>query len=207
MGQMNSFRTVLAAAIAVAFLAPAAAAQQASTPFSVEVRGALAIPTGDIAEDDALDNGFGFEVTGEYRLIPQLAIYAGWDRFSFGLDENADIPDADVDVIDSGFAAGGKLYIPVAGSTSFVPWLRGGAIYNQVRFSAEGNGAALEFKSDRSLGFEAGVGLDAEVAPRLFVAPAVRYRQYSAEFDAFDELGAEGDVTYVSIGLGLHYHF
>jgi opacity protein-like surface antigen len=205
---MNGSLSTLVALAALAALPLTGAAQTSPTsdvPFSIEIRASLAHATGDIAEDDDVGTGIGIEATGEYAIAPLVSIYGGWSRVSFGVDSG---DDSNIDLVDSGFQLGGKVYIPVATGTPVAPWIRVGGIFNQARIHAEDTDASIEFKSDRSIGFEVGAGLDAAVAPNLSLAPELRYRRYGTEFDAFSDLGgAEGDVTYFTLGLGLRYHF
>ncbi len=54
----------------------------AQEKWSVEFRPGLNFPTVDMGNVD-LKVGFGFELTGAYKLMPHLAVYAGWSLNQF----------------------------------------------------------------------------------------------------------------------------
>lgn len=200
-------KTLSVAGLAALALACAPQANaQISLPLSVEVRGAAAFPTGDFGDNDVIDTGYGFEVIGKYAVTPGLAIYGGYDRFSFGLDEDIE---TDTDVTDSGFVLGGQLSLPLSGMTRFTPWLRAGAIYNQLSIEGSENNVSVKIESDRSLGFEVGGGLAIPLGQVVSITPGVRYRAYSADFD-FSDFGEDEnstDVSYITAGVGLSFRF
>lgn len=58
----------------------------AQEKWAVEFRPGLNFPTGDVGDTDA-DIGYGFEITGAYKIMPHLAFYAGWDFNQFRGDD------------------------------------------------------------------------------------------------------------------------
>lgn len=190
--------TVLAAAAALLGTVQSVSAQ---TPqFALEVRGGYAIPTGDWNEDDIFENGFGFGGSVMAMVMPQLGVYAGWESFTFSVDEDEEGVEADA--TDAGFRAGVTLNVPLAASPNIAPFLELGALYNTLEISASGDGASVEIESDGSFGFEAGLGVDVALGERLSVVPMVRYRQHSVEFEDLDSEDSE-DISYVVVGVGL----
>lgn len=190
--------TVLAAAAAMLATVQSVSAQ---TPqFALEVRGGYAIPTGDWNEDDTFENGFGFGASALAMVTPQIGVYAGWESFTFSVDEDEEGVEADA--TDVGFRGGITVNVPLAASPTISPFLELGAIYNKLEISASGDGASVEIDSESSLGFEAGVGVDVALGQRLSVVPMVRYRQHAVEFEDIPSEDSE-DISYVVVGVGL----
>jgi opacity protein-like surface antigen len=205
--------------IAALGLAAVAAAPQAEAqgilPFSVGVRGGAAFPTGDFGEDDVVETGWGFEVNAKYQLLPMIAVYGAYDRFSFGTDfgefEGA-FGDTEVDLVDSGFALGGQFSVPLVGmATGLSPWVRAGAIFNQLSTEVSGDlaeagqefGLETESESERSLGFEIGGGVSFPLGQVISVTPGVRYRTYSPEFEGQEE--SDENISYIVLDVGLTF--
>ena len=190
--------TVLAAAAALLATVESVSAQ---TPeFALEVRGGDAIPTGDWNEDDTFENGFGFGANAIAMVTPQIGVYAGWESFTFNVDEDEEGVEADA--TDVGFRAGGILNVPLAQSPNLTPFVELGVLYNKLEISASGEGASIEIESESSLGFEAGVGVAVALGERLSVVPMVRYRQHEVKFEEIDSEDSE-DISYVVVGVGL----
>ena len=175
------------AAAAVFGVAEQAAAQV--LPFAVEVRGGYAIPTGDLAEGDGIEDGLGFGANLQLSIMPMIGVYAGWERYSFGVE---DLDDASI--IDSGFRGGLQFNAPLATFTGVSPFVFGGAIYNSTEMEIGDESA----ESDSSVGFEVGGGVGIQLAPMFTLTPALRYRTHSSEFE-----GSDDSVSYLSIDVGL----
>lgn len=190
--------TVLAAAAALVATAQSVSAQ---TPqFALEVRGGYAIPTGDWNEDDTFENGFGFGASAIAMVTPQIGVYAGWESFTFNVEEDEEGVEADA--TDVGFRGGVTVNVPLAASPNLTPFVELGALYNKLEISASGDGASIEIESESSLGFEVGAGVDVSLGQRLSVVPVVRYRQHAVEFEDIDSEDSE-DISYVVVGVGL----
>ncbi len=212
-------------AAAALLLAAVPAAAQVS-PFSVEVRGRAAFPTGDFGEEDeagggGVETGWGGSLTGYYQATPTLAVYAGYSFTRFPTDlgdleaelEFLGIEDASIDIDDKGFDAGLRATVPAGAATGF---LRGGVVYHRadVQLSEDLEDAISiifdpdELDSDWSLGYQVGAGLLLPLGPRLSASLGASYTSYEPQFDdesADPELSAEGDLSYASIELGLEF--
>lgn len=211
---------------AAALLLSAAPSAAQVSPFSVEVRGRAAFPTGDFGEEDetgrGVKTGWGGSLTGYYQATPQLAVYAGYSLTRFPTDlgdvEEAEleflgIDDASIDIDDKGFDAGLRVTLPAGAATAFV---RGGLVYHRsdLQLSEELEDAISvildpdELDSDWSLGYQIGAGLLLPLGPRLSASLGASYTAYDPEFE-FDRGGtdstSEGDLTYASIELGLEF--
>lgn len=177
-------------AVAAAFGAVNAAhAQLPTTPFSIEVRGGLALPSGDLADpiDGAeTESGVTYGINGQFRASNSLSIYAGFTRSEFTI-EDVD----DVDLHTQGFNGGVMFRLPMSGLS---PYLKGGLVYQHVGFSAEGED---DEDSDDEIGFEVGAGLDFALGNRLSVTPEVSYSTFSPGDDV------DIDVAQVKVDVGL----
>ena len=165
----------------------------AGTPLSVEARLFAGFPTGDFGEDDDLETGVGFGVEAAYNFLPALAVYAGFSRVSFGFDGVED-----VNVIDSGFDLGLRYTLPAMGSLS--PFLRGGLVYHELEFDADGG----NFSTDRGLGFDIGGGIAIPLSPRFSLNPMINYVRYSPDIEDADD---DFDVSYLGLGVSLAFRF
>lgn len=193
MRKLSMFALLAAGALGVA--APAEA--QGFFPLALEVRGGAAFPTGDFKDALDADMGTSYGVNATLQATPLLGIYAGYERAELGLsDESA----FEGDLTDQGFAFGGKLNLPLMG---FGPWVRAGAVYNEL--TRESDVGGVDFETDSGFGFEVGGGLSIPLGLVVSVTPGVRYRSYSPGGDgaAFSDL----DVSYFVADLGLSFSF
>jgi opacity protein-like surface antigen len=195
---MKSRSFALLTGLALLGVAGSAEAQYAGLgiPLSIEARGGVAFPTGDLGEAD-LNTGFGFQVGGILEVTPRLGVYAGYSRTEFEADDNI----VDASFIDSGLNAGVRAsFAPVLGLTGAAPYVHGGLVYHQVELDVDGIDEDDLGESDYSLGFEVGGGLDFPLGRKVSVTPAVKYVRYEPEFDGE---GSDGDVSYVALDVGL----
>jgi opacity protein-like surface antigen len=173
----------------------------AQTPqLALEIRGGYAIPTGDWNEEDAFENGLGIGGSVMAMVTPQIGVYAGYEAFRFGVEEDEEGVEADA--TDAGFRAGISFSTNVPAYQNVTPFIEAGVLYNTMTIGASGDGTTIDIESEESLGFEAGVGFAATVAPRVSVVPMVRYRTHDVEFD-LEGLEGSDTVQYVIVGLGL----
>ena len=190
---------LLSLVAAAAFATPAHAQIPNVTPFSFEVRGGLAFPTGDFGEDTGDDSGdtqtgytVGANVT--FHFMPLLGIYGGYTYNRFGL-ENLD----DIDGVDQGFDLGVRLGVPTP-LIPIDPYVKAGLIYHKL--GVEGAAAGDDFigDSDNSLGFEVGAGLGIGIGPKLSFTPQVTYSRYEPKFDGE---GIDFNVEHIRVDVGL----
>lgn len=146
---MTSWFKILLLGAAVLGAAPAPAQ---TVPLSLEVRLDAGIPVQDT--DDVLDRGVGFGVRAMLDLAPAFAVYAGYSRFEFELDD--DLGSGDVE--EDGMELGGRVALGY-GHGAGQPYLLLGALFH-----------------DDDTGLEAGLGADYPVSWNLSVTPEVRYR-------------------------------
>jgi len=140
--------TMLACAAALA-AAPAAAQE---IPLSFEARLDAGIPLQDA--DETLDAGVGFGIRAMLDLAPTFALYGGYSRMEFDVDE--DVGDGDVE--EEGFELGGRVGVG-HGHGSGEPYFLLGALFHED-----------------DTGLEAGLGADYAVSWNVSVTPEVRFR-------------------------------
>ena len=174
-------KTLVSMLAAAAVVASVDAAQaQVTTPFSVEVRGGLVLPSGDLSDED-VTSGVGLNVNGQFRFNPMFAAYAEFNWAQFGVED-----EDDVDVTDQGFGAG---VIANFNAGSIQPFVKGGLVMHQ--FSVDDTDA-----EDEQLGFRVGGGVSVPLGNRLSVTPGVTYTQYGFE-------DADFDISHIAVDVGL----
>jgi opacity protein-like surface antigen len=177
-------------------LAVAAGGAQAQTllPVTLEARGGLAFPTGDLG--DGYGTGWNAGVDASIAFAPMLSIYGGYEYARFDAKG-----DGDAQLTDSGLRAGVKVSVPIVGTvTGFSPYVLGGLIYDKAKFDGSlGELGDVSSESDRSLGFELGAGTGIGLGPLLAFTPEVRYRSFKAGDDS-------SRLSYFQVSLGLALH-
>lgn len=203
---------IFAAALVAGVGAQNAEAQMMTLPLSVEVRGGAGIPLGEFRDEDEANAevGPGFGVNATYNFTPMLGVYAGYSRFSFGVDTgDVDFGGTDFDprYITSGFNGGLRAGLAPMGGLS--PWVRGGVVYHKLSVDL-GNNELNEFcdndcDTDYALGFEVGGGLDFPLGQVISITPGVRYVRFSP--DPTDGGSGELNVSYLAADIGLRFRF
>ncbi|HEX8674896.1 MAG TPA: outer membrane beta-barrel protein [Longimicrobium sp.] len=200
---MKKITMGLVALAAVAFAGSAQAQAMPVSPFSVEVRGGLAFPTGDL--NDVADSGITVGANGTYMFTPMLGLYAGFTYNSFSLGEEADDLDVDGSVNTYGFDAGVKAMF---GSPTLpvTPFLKGGLVYHKLQLEIEDIDLGEDDDTDFGLGFEVGGGVMVPLGPRLSFTPAVSYTSFKPNFQGEDETD-EDKVNSFRVDVGLNIRF
>jgi hypothetical protein len=139
--------------------------------------------------------GVGIGAGAVLGLGSRVGLYGGYQYLRFGCPRCASTGLDGVE--DLGWEAGAQLAAPltVAGTR---PWLRGGLLAHQLRFSGVGAREA----SRQAIGFSLGLGSTFPLGP-VALLPAVRFRAYPAEFDFASLPGRSTEVMYLSVDLGL----
>ena len=125
-------------AFSLALVAGVLAAGGASAqilPFSAEIRGGTGIKNGEFREADTdistASGGVGIGASVAFAFFPGIAVYGGYDRYSF----NTEVLGVDAEYVDQGFVAGARIAPPIPGLVGFSPWVRGGVLFHQLELT------------------------------------------------------------------------
>lgn len=181
------------ALLAAALGAAPAVAQEGG--FSLEGRLGVAVPQGE--DTEGMEAGITTSLKALYQFHPNAGAYLGYGIHRFGTDEDAICEgDPDCQAADfeasarmSGFGAGLRLGLPMRGATPFV---QGGAVYQRLTVSVDGDGLDFSVSSDDEWGFEVGGGVEVPVSPRLSITPAATYTKVE-------------DAEYVRLDVGARF--
>jgi opacity protein-like surface antigen len=189
--------TLTAAAAATAFLAGPVDAQER---WGVDLHATGGIATQDDIRDDS-ENGFGFGATLQYRVLPHVFLYGGWDWTHYQALEAIAGPDMDLE--ETGYALGARFEHPI-GSSSTNWWVRAGALYNH--FELEDDDGDLVDDSGHGLGWEAGAGVAVELGSGWSLTPGLRYRSVSRDVE-IDAAETEIELQAVALEVGIRRIF
>lgn len=173
---------------------------QAQEKWSVEFRPGLNFPTGDLGDTNT-KIGFGFEFTGAYKIMPHLAVYAGWGWNQFKGEESLSADDITFE--ETGYTFGLQLLHPI-GTSSFSYFGRAGAIYNHIEL--ENNAGDITADTGHGFGWQVGAGIDYEFADNLSLRPELRYRSLKRDIEIANTT-TDLDLNYISFGVGLVWAF
>ena len=172
----------------------AATPLSAQIPLSVEGRVGAAFPTGDFGED--LETGLGLEASATFGLAPGFGIYGSYSHTTFNADGGGG------GLVDSGFSVGATASFSRM-SPRVTPYIGAGLLMHDLEVDVDD--ADDPDVGETDLGFEVGAGLAVDVAPHVRLTPAGGYRRYGAELPGLR--GGEGDVSYLTLGVGLNVGF
>jgi hypothetical protein len=166
------------ATIGLAMLVPA----RVDAQVSIEGRVGGSLPIGELSDDPGLNQSFGIGLALDvmYRVVPNVALYAGGSRNSFNCD------DCPADVTTSGIVGGVKYLFPSGGPTTV--WIRGGAMLHRAAV----DGAT----QDWGIGVGRGVGVDIARRRSISLVPAVRLNSYGS---------GPVSLTYITLDLGINF--
>lgn len=190
---MKKVLYALAAVAAAASTTPVAA--QLPVPLSIEGRAGAAFPVGDFA--DGLETGLSLSASAAVGVTPGFGIYGAYNHTTFNADGGGG------GLVDRGFSVGATASL--AGLTPRVtPYLGAGLVMHELELDVDDGDDPDVGETD--LGFEVGAGLAVQLAPNVRLTPALGYRRYGAEIPAL--VGTvEGDVSYLTLGVGLNIGF
>ncbi|CAM3369856.1 outer membrane beta-barrel protein [Aequorivita lipolytica] len=168
--------------------------------WSVEFRPGLSFPTSDVGNTDT-KIGFGFEITGAYKIMPHLAVYAGWGWNQFKGEDRLSIEDITFE--ETGYTFGFQLIRPI-GTSAFSYIGSAGAIYNHIEL--ENNAGDITADTGHGFGWQVAAGVDYEFAPNLALRPMFKYRSLSRDLEIAN-VSTELKLNYISFGIGLAWDF
>ena len=176
------------------------------------LRGGGAFPTGDFTQAfagstpvlNAAKSGFGYGLDAGLQLGP-AGVYAGFDHINFDCQSNTCNSDGKYKL--QGVTAGVKLLAPGMGIAR--PWVKGGVTFNELE-GGYGSGQSNQLKTDRTPGYEVGVGLDIGFLGLLSLTPQARYigQNFKYKVPGVNTSGASPTqgVSYFTFDLGLSVH-
>ncbi len=169
--------------------------------WELEVRGHSAIATQDGTRDHH-EYGLGFEGVVNYRFLPHMAVYAGWNWTHFAAIDAIAGPNMDLE--ETGYVAGLRFEHPFRTEGGPAGWLRAGATYNHLEFeNADGE---LVSDSGHGLGWEAAGGVALPVARGWSVKPGLRYRAISRDLN-LPSGTTTVDLQHLSLEVGFARRF
>src|SRR5690606_35753540 len=148
---------------------------KAQEKWSVEFRPGLNFPTGDVGNTNT-KIGFGFELTGAYKIMPHLSVYAGWGLNQFKGEDNYSAENFTFK--ETGYTFGFQLIHPI-GTSAFSYLGSVGGIYNHIEL--ENNAGDITADTGHGFGWQIAAGIDYEVATNLSFRPMLRYRSLSRD--------------------------
>ncbi len=161
----------------------------------VEFRPGLNFPMNDVGNTDTR-TGFGFELTGAYKIMPHLSIYAGWGLNQF--KGNDKMTNEDITFKETGFNLGFEIIRRIR-TSPFSYLARAGLIYNQLEM--ENNANDLTLNTGYGFGWQVAAGINYEVAPNLSLRPMFRYRSLRGNVEIANT-PTSLNLNYISFGIG-----
>lgn len=201
---MKKITTGLVALAALAFAGTVQAQAIPTSPFSVEVRGGLAFPTGEL--EDVAESGITVGANGTYMFTPMLGLYAGFTYNAFGLPDEAEELGVEGSINTYGLDAGVKAMFATP-TLPVTPFLKGGLVYHKVQLDIEDVDLGDEDESDFGLGFEVGGGVMIPLGPRLSFTPGVSYTSFKPNFEGDEDDDDADNVTSFRVDVGLNIRF
>lgn len=181
----------------------AATPAEGQEPWSFEVSGGGAFGTESFLEAD-LGTGLVFEATVGYRLLPHLAVYAGWDWVRFSTERSLLGPDRDVE--ETGYVFGARFEHPFRGDGGEGLLYRGrlGGTYSHIE--VEDSGGTRIADSGHGLGWEAGLALVVPAGEKVRLTPGFRYRSLSRDIRVAT-IDTPAELRYFTLEMGVSVQF
>ncbi len=164
---------------AVVVAASVTSASELSAQYlSIGVRGTGSIPTGAFADDQAAangaliqgaKNGFGYGLDVGLGIGP-IGAYAGFDHINFDCETTTCQSDGKYTL--QGATLGAKLAVP--GMARFRPYVKGGVTFHDLEGSY-GSSSTKVLTTDKTPGYEVGVGFDYTLLGIVSLSPQARY--------------------------------
>jgi hypothetical protein len=190
----------------------AAASTLAAQSISIGLRGTGSVPTGTFSQDqtaangaviEGAKNGFGYGLDAGIA-VGAIGIYAGFDHIKFDCQTTTCSTDGKYTL--QGVTAGVKLSLPTG--SAIRPFVKGGVTFNDLQ-GGYGGSSSNVLTTDKTPGYEIGVGADLTLAGILSFTPQARYvgQQLKAKLPGVNAPAASGSgVNYFSFDLGLSVH-
>ena len=188
----------------------------AAQSISIGLRGTGSLPTGSFAQDptaattsntaviEGAKNGFGYGLDVALGLGP-IGIYGGFDQIKFDCETATCKTDGKYTM--QGVTVGVKLAMPMM--SRFRPYVKGGVTFNDLQ-GGYGGSSSNTLTTDKTPGYEAGVGLDYSLLGIVSLTPQVRYigQNLKAKIPGVTTptTSTGTGVNYFTFDLGLSFH-
>jgi hypothetical protein len=205
---MQRILQIMLSGATLAFAASSLDAQS----LSLGLRGTGSVPTGAFSASqsssnaaliEGAKNGFGYGLDVGLSL-GMIGIYAGFDQVKFDCETSTCRTDGKYTL--QGVTAGVKL---APRSRSMIrPFAKGGVTFNQLE-GGYGGSSSNALTTDKTPGYEIGVGADITIAGMLSFSPQARFvgQELKAKIPGVNAPAASGQgVNYFSFDLGLSLH-
>jgi hypothetical protein len=182
-------------------LAPAPAVSQLPIPLAIEARLGYAIPTWGASGDEIAaepEAGPSFAIGGRLEATRTVAVFAAYHQTRFGCG-GCSARELDDSMVLEGVEGG--LRLGLGQQFGFAPWLQGGALYQTLAFSGDGE----RMTSALGFGFTAAGGVTIPLTGRLEISPGVRYLLVPASFGFSFAPDLSVDASAVALDVGLAF--
>lgn len=156
--------------------------------------------TQDISDSNT-KTGYGFDFTGNYRVLNYVDVYAGWGWNQFNGGDFLSTKNSTINL--NGFSLGFRYLHPIKDS-AIAYSLMAGAIYEHLE--VEYPAGEITAESGHDLGWQIGGGLSYTFGENWMLRPELRYRALSAAIDLPSESN-DINLNYISFGIGLGFSF
>lgn len=172
----------------------------AQDKWTVTFRPGINFLTKDISDSNT-KTGYGFDFTGNYRIVNNVDVYAGWGWNQFNGGDFLSTKNSTIN--QNGFSLGFRYLHPIKDS-AITYSLMAGATYEHLE--VENPSGVITTKSGHDLGWQIGGGLSYSFGGNWMLRPELRYRVLSA---AIELPSGSNDINlnYISFGIGLGFSF
>jgi opacity protein-like surface antigen len=193
--------------IAVAGSLALAAPLQAQL-FYVGVRAGAAVPRGAFEDEQfasqeqflaGAKQSFGYGADAGINLGP-LGFYAGYDKIDFECAPGS-CGSEDSKYKLEGVSAGLRLSVPLFPVVK--PWVKGGITLAELQSDFGPTSSRANFKTERTPGYEAAVGIDIPFAGIFSLTPQVRYVRQKFDLEIGPDNKLSNDADYYTFDIGL----
>lgn len=195
-------------------LAPLVVASTLSAQsISIGLRGTGSVPTGSFGGDQTsadsavivgAKNGFGYGLDASVGFGP-IGVYASFDHIKFDCQTTTCRSDGKYTL--QGATAGVMLSMPGLGRVR--PYVKGGVTFNDLQ-GGYGSSSSNVLTTDRTPGYEVGLGLDYSLLGILAFTPQLRYvgQNFKAKIPGVvnSSTAPNTGVNYFTFDVGLSLH-
>lgn len=180
---------------------------------SIGLRGTGSVPTGSFAGDQApsdtalivgAKNGFGYGLDASVGIGP-IGVYASFDHIKFDCQTTTCTSDGKYTL--QGATAGVMLSMPGLGRVR--PYVKGGVTFNDLE-GGYGASSSGKLTTDRTPGYELGLGLDYSLLGIVAFTPQLRYvgQNFKAKIPGVVTPATTNGtgVNYFTFDVGLSLH-